>query len=124
MKKMLAMMLVAAMGIGLVGTAQPAQADHRHGKPWLALLVALLAPRPTVVYEQPAYCPPPVVYPPPPVVYTLPVVCPPPVVYRPVYVAPPVIHRPPIFHIQPVPYAHPGFRPDYREHGGWGSHRR
>ena len=124
MKKLMAVMLVAAMGIGLVGTAQPALADHHrdgHGAAWLAaglvLLDAVLAPRTTVVYQQPA-----VVYAPPPVVYA-----PPPVVYRPVFVPPPLIHRPPVFHIQPFPPRHdirPWFRTDFGPPQWRGGHSR
>jgi hypothetical protein len=134
MKKMMAMMLVAAMGIGVVGTAQPAMADHHRGHGWfgagvalagLAVLDAVFGSRFAACEEPaPVYCPPPVVYSPPPVVYAPPVYCPPPVVYPPVFIQAP-IYRPPVFRIQPIaPPTHPWQWPNHRPANWRGDHRR
>jgi hypothetical protein len=137
MKKLVVVALVAALGLGAMGTA-PAEAGgwghHRHGGHhghWscgdvifgavaavtgLALLDAVLSP-PRVVYTQPAvvyspppvaYTPPPVVYAPPPVVYTAPVVLPP--VCRPMHVPPRVIYQRPAYCPAPRPmYPYGGY---------------
>jgi len=142
MKKLVAVAVVAALGLGMAGTAQPAFAGgwhhrghHHHGDFWLgagvaltglAVLDAVLGPR-TVVYAQPpvVYGPPPVAYTPPvvyapaPVVYSFPVVvAPPPVVCRPVYLPPPVVYRPPVYY---GGYwgPRPGYYPTYRAGCRW-----
>ena len=137
MKKLVAVALVTALGLGVVGTAQPALAGgwghHGHGghhvNGWLAAGVALTGLAvldavlsPPVVYEQPAvvYSPPPVVYSPPPVVYAPPpVIYNPPVAYGPVIVRPPVCYAPPPVWRVPVYWPpRPVYRPFYRT-GYW-----
>jgi len=137
MKKLAVVALVAALGLGMVGTQAVEAGGWRHHshhhRGWhcgdvlfgaavaltgIAVLDALLSPEPRVVYTQPAvvyspppvyYAPPPVVYTPPPVVYTRPVVVPP--VCRPVHVVPRVIYQQPVFCPPP--------RPAYPHYGGW-----
>ncbi len=130
MKKLIVVALVAALGLGMVGTAGSAEAGgwgHRshHHRGWsccdfiagavatvagIALLDAVLSPEPRVVYAQPAvaYAPPPVYYEPQPVYYTPPPVyyAPPPVYYsRPVMLPPvcrPMHVAPRVVHHQPA----------------------
>ena len=127
MKKLAVVALVAALG--LAGMAQPALAggwfhhrSHHHGNGWvaagvaltgLAVLDAMLSPRP-VVYAQPAvaYSEPQVIYAPPPVYYAPPPVYYAPPVCRPVYAVPRVIYQRPAYCPPPRPaYPYGG--------GGW-----